>query len=298
MKWYCIPAFVRDIGGASNPSASRPGVWICPDRGLVAFYRSSGSVMVLTTFAGVLPGAAANGARLDPQSTVYGGETWYSGAAGSLFRSVAAGGSWIFAPTSGGSTPTPHEPSQDEPFYVGSFNVSSSSSSTFSASGTASGTVTIARDWPRYEKTASTGTGLSPLGGTWSPRDGVSPDSLSIGSAGWLRSIGSLAFILPDGGGDAYAPASGAKIVPASSVDPADETGDYIFTDRKDLRLRSAPSAGSSQTVYTLDEGVYTSAGTFSAAAQKIVPLVVAPDYGTGSGASRLFFAEPALWQL
>lgn len=292
MVWICLPQTFEIPGVLSIEGG---GVWACPDRGLVAFVGSSVSIVA----NGALPCVKAGSATLAIADTLYSGKSWFGAGSGTVVFYSAIREAWIcrngYVPVEPvlQTDPDTGNVSGDAWFESSSFDPSpfSGSVASFSAKGTASGSMNVQPWWPRWTGQKSSSQGLAPFRGTFSAQDGATPSTITIGSPTWNRIVGSTSgpYFQHRSGGEWVAPSSGAKIVPASDVFPDDTSGDYVFSDDTGLRLRSLPSDTTArENIYRIVNGSYVSAGRLQGG---IVAVVLARNMDS------MFVSAPALWK-
>ena len=286
MNWICLPTTIRVPG--LNPVS---GLWYCLDDGLCAVVHGRNISIVADN--GLLPGISVDGSHLAVSTThAYNGHPYYTSLGYVVFFSVAAS-RWILRtngiyepvnavdPNSGDIT--------GDAWWIGG---SSDVAGTYSARGTATGEHTVAVHWPRWDKSFTTHvSGLTDLGGVYSPQDGAS-GTVEIGVPGWKRREDGEIFLHRTGGSFA-APATGAEIVAASSLDAEDETGDFVFSDRPDLRLRALPSAGQRSNIYTFDGETYVRAGFLDSVGTHCVPSI---PYSVARPRRAIYVATAPTW--
>lgn len=286
MNWICLPTTIRIPG--LNPIV---GFWYCLDDGRCAV--RNGSKIAIVPDYGLLPGVSVDGSHLGVStSRTYNGRPIYGSSEYVVFFSVAVN-SWILRADTAYEPVNAVDPDSGDvtgdAWWIGG---SSNVAGTYSARGTATGQHTVAVHWPRWEKTGtSQQNGLTYLGGVYSPKDGAS-GTIEIGVPGWRRSVDGMIFLHRTNGSFA-APATGAAIVGASSLDAEDETGDFVFSDMPDLRLRALPSDGQRATIYTFDGESYEQAGYLNNAGTHCVPAV---PYSVARPQRSIYIATAPTW--
>jgi hypothetical protein len=266
MKWIFIPTTVRIPG--LNPVV---GFWYCLGDGRCAVKREN--KIAIVPFNGLLPGVSVDGVHLDvSMNRTYNGRPIYGSIDFAVFFSVAAN-SWILRKDGPYEPVNAVDPDSGEvtgdAWWIGGASVAG----TYFARGTATGEYSVSIHWPRWENSEpSQAEGLTCLGNVYKPQDGAE-GTIEIGGPAWRRSLDGTIF-LRRSDDSIMAPATGAGIVAASSLNEEDETGDYVFSDMPKLRLRELPLAGRQTTFYTFDGGYYSRAGFLYSVGTHCVPTI------------------------
>lgn len=297
MKWICLPQHFR----IPYIYELKRGIWYSPDSGLFALVGSSS--VVLVEAANFLPHADVDGRPLAMQSSLVNGLPWFRDGERALFYSYVLS-TWVLSQDGLRDPVATVDPSTGDEigcsWHEGSWSFSPWSSSsasvaTFLPKGGAVGNVSVAIVWPRWRKLGvSSNDYITPLGGTYFPVDGASGRK-SLGVPAWRRGTDNLVFMLRTGG-DYVAPATDARIVPASDVWEDDETGDWVFSDHPEFRfIGESPRAGFAARFYTLDAstGVYTQVGRLYNLGNPVVPRIESAD---GTLPYNLYVATVPQW--
>ena len=277
MKWICLPQclkvpYIFDVAE----------IWYSPDYYPRRFALVGRNGVVLVEAQNLFPAVSIDGRTLSLGEGLYNGRPWFSyGNTRAFFVSLVRGGSWVYNPRGLYEPRSIINPDTGEdegdPWYEGSWDfdacAASHATSTLAAHGSATGTVTVAVEWPHWLKGDTSRTqSLSCLGGEYSPVGGAS-GTVTLGFPAWTRSTDGRIFLQRNG--EIVALDGLSVVVPASSVDPLDETGDYVFSDANDLRLRVYPTIGRSPPIYIRrDDGYDVSTGTFEWLGEFAVPYL------------------------